>query len=136
MGFFSSLFQSKNHLPPALRALAVYIETQLVGIALTGLMALSQYTSSAQQVNVSGLLTFLWASVAIAVGKAFTGLVPQVQNALVQAVQPASQPPVVVNNNVSHPVASAPATSVPAPQRPQFTPLPQLTSPFPVPTQQ
>ncbi len=129
MQFFSSLFQSKSHLPPFFRSLAIYLETQIVGIALTGLLALSQYFHANSQIDPQGLLNFLWASVALSVGKAFTGLVPQVQHALQQqfnAPHPAPQP--VVNNiTVQHPaqaVVSPPAqTPVVSsiPQRPQAT---------------
>src|SRR5690242_4716067 len=145
MQFFSSLFQSKSHLPPFFRSLAIYLETQIVGIALTGLLALSQYVqSSGANINPQGLLNFLWASVALSVGKAFTGLVPQVQQALAQqfnAPHPAPQP--VVNNiTVQHPaqaVVSPPAQAPVAssiPQRPQaaFPVAPPTLSTYTYPT--
>lgn len=107
MNFFSSLFQSKNHLPPFFRSLAIYLETQLVGIALAAFMAASQYFAGHQQIDAASLLNFIYASVAISVAKALTGLVPQIQVALTAQAN-AAQPPIVIHNNMP----TQPATPV------------------------
>lgn len=130
MNFFSSLFQSKSHLPPFFRCLAVYLETQIVAIVLAGFAAGSQYLLGHQQIDAQGLLQFVYAGVMIAVGKGLTGLVPQIQAALAAQMnaKPAA-PPVIVHNNLPAPVQPAQAAAAPViPARPQFAPQ-QFTAP-------